>query len=115
MDPHGEHDQRCGFAVSLRRHDIVQSVLEKKMKCAGKAIRLATVHELRFGVADPSQQIVHVVSIQCGKCIAAVLAQGETFLRGQATAAYDPRCKLQCRPTFIEKVITYRWVLRFYA
>ena len=56
VDPHGEHDQRCGFAVSLRRHDIVQSVLEKKMKRAGKAVRLATVHELRFGVADPSQK-----------------------------------------------------------
>ena len=26
------------------------------MKRAGKAVRLATVHELRFGVADPSQK-----------------------------------------------------------
>ena len=58
VDPHGEHDQRCGFAVSLRRHDIVQSVLEKKIRRAGKAVRLATVHELRFGVADPSQDNV---------------------------------------------------------
>ena len=33
---------RCGFAVSLPRHDTVQSVLEKKMKRAGKAVRLAT-------------------------------------------------------------------------
>ena len=56
VDPHGEHDQRCGFAVSLRRHDVVQSVLEKKIKRAGKAVRLATVHELRFGVAGPSQK-----------------------------------------------------------
>ena len=56
VDPHGEHDQRCGFAVSLRRHDVVQGVLEKKIRRAGKAVRLATVHELRFGVADPSQK-----------------------------------------------------------
>ena len=43
VDPHGEHDQRCGFAVSLRRHDIVQSVLEKKMKRAGKAVHMSLV------------------------------------------------------------------------
>ena len=56
VDPFGEHEQRCGFAFSLGRHDCVQALLERKVRRAGKAVRLATVHELRRPGTDPSQK-----------------------------------------------------------
>jgi hypothetical protein len=56
VDPYGEHEQRCGFAFSLGRHDCVQAMLERKTRWAGKSVRLATVQELRASGTDPSQK-----------------------------------------------------------
>ena len=56
VDPYGEHEQRCGFAFSLGRHDCVQAMLERKTRWAGKSVRLATVQELRRSGTDPSQK-----------------------------------------------------------
>ena len=61
VDPFGEHDQRCGHAFTLGRHDCVQSMLERKTRYAGKAVRLATVRELRSSGTDPSQKKADLV------------------------------------------------------
>lgn len=61
VDPYGEHEQCCGFAFSLGRHDAVQSMHERKARYAGKVVRPATVRELRRAGTDPSQKKADLV------------------------------------------------------
>ena len=59
----------------------------------GGGSRCADDPDLPFAQSHPPLTIIAAAP--------AVLAQGETFLRGQETTAYNPRCKLQCSNTFV--------------
>eukprot|EP01047_Picozoa_sp_COSAG01_P071220 COSAG01_NODE_10996_length_2030_cov_4.856551_1_plen_592_part_10 len=68
VDACGEHDQSCPHAFKLPQHNMVQAVLQKKLRRAGKHVRTATVHELRSGRSDRSQKQADLVSDNLAAC-----------------------------------------------